>query len=45
MRKSSRHVAPSNCVKRIIARFSIACGKRRDLPVAKKRSVSEEAND
>jgi hypothetical protein len=31
--------------KRIAARFNMSCGKRRDFPVAKKRSVSEEAND
>jgi hypothetical protein len=36
-------VTPSNYINRIAARLSISGGKRRDFPVAKKCSVSEEA--
>ena len=38
-------VAASSCVSRIAARVRISDGIRRDLPVAKKRSVSEDEND
>jgi hypothetical protein len=44
-RKSSIAVAASSWVSRITARVRICDGMRRDLPVAKKRSVSEDAND
>ena len=43
-RKSSIAVAASSWVSRIAARVRISDGIRRDLPVAKKRSVSEDAN-
>src|SRR6266702_4759325 len=44
-RRSSIVAAAWSCVRRIAARFRISGGKRRDLPVAKKRSVSDEAKE
>ena len=43
-RRSSIAVAASSCVSRIAARVRISDGIRRDLPAAKKRSVSEDEN-
>jgi hypothetical protein len=43
-RRSSMRVAESNCINRIAARLRISGGSRRDLPVAKKRSVSVQEN-
>ena len=44
-RRSLIVVAASSCVNRTAARASISGGNRRDLPVAKKRSVSAEAKE
>src|SRR5213592_5013422 len=44
-RRSSSVVAAWSCVRRIEARFRISGGRRRDFPVAKKRSVSAEAKE
>src|SRR6266702_3673391 len=44
-RKSSSVVAAWSCVRRTAARLRISGGRRRDLPVAKKRSVSDEAKE
>src|SRR5207249_477260 len=44
-RKSSSVVAAWSCASRIAARLRISGGRRRDLPVAKKRSVSDEAKE
>jgi hypothetical protein len=44
-RRSSIAVAALSWVRRIAARKRISGGIRRDLPVAKKRAVSEDAND
>src|SRR6266853_5861826 len=44
-RKSSSVTAAWSCVRRIAARLRISGGRRRDLPVAKKRSISDEAKE
>src|SRR6266516_2538604 len=44
-RRSSSVVAAWSCVRRIAARLRISGGRRRDLPVAKKRSVSDDAKE
>jgi hypothetical protein len=44
-RRSSSVVAALSWISRIAARLRISGGKRRDFPVVKKRSVSEEAKE
>src|SRR3990170_2918926 len=44
-RRSLIVVAALSCVSRIVARTRISGGNRRDFPVAKKRSVSEEVKE
>ena len=44
-RRSLTVVAALSCVSRIAARIRISDGNRRDFPVVKKRSVSDEANE
>jgi hypothetical protein len=44
-RKSSIFTAALSCVSRIAARVRISGGKRRDFPLTKKRSVSDEAKE